>query len=322
MIFLKGDLMNYKILFIIFFSYIICTKSQTQKVIFPYPVSEKNFISFSDTNLYCTYLNFNEEESSDFIFIISKEKNKVISLSGDDFITCKQNNFTLLNFRLPFLVFKSNVITYIHPVFAIKFLYLLNKVKFLPRISDAMRTTEEQHKYKKRGWSNVEDSPHLLGVAADLSYYTKYDRNIIQNSIQGLGIRYLEHGGKGNKHIHLQDETLWQMNKYSNIQSLSDTLNKMILQNNNILRPYCENLYTEKFSNGIEINFISDDLSLIKVEFITPLGIKNAEITTGVFENGEHKFYIRPDFLKNGVYCIRIYKNGIYMEQKSLVKLD
>lgn len=313
--------MNCKGALIILFTFLSLTNLYAQKILFPYPVAEKNFISFPDTNFHCAYLEINDKESSGFSFFIS-DKYKGIALSNENFVNVHSLNYFLLNFRFAFLTMKYNVIPYLHPDFVIKFLFLLNKVKYLPRVSDAMRTTEEQLKYKKRGWSNVEDSPHLLGLAADLSYYTRNDGNIIQKYCQPLFIRYLEHGGRGNHHIHLQDETLWMLNKNSGIQTISDSLNKKLSVNFDIMKPYAENLFAEKFTDGIEINFNTDNLDLIKVEFITPLGFKQAELTAGIFEKGEHKFYIRTDFLKKGIYCIRIFKNGMYLNQKGLIKFE
>lgn len=314
--------MNCKGLQVFLFIFLFFTNSQAQKILFPYPVAEKNFISFTDTNFHCALLKINEKESQDFNFFISEEKNKGITLSGENFVCVSSSDYFLLNFHFAFLTLKYNVIPYLHPDFAIKFLFLLNKIKYYPRISDAMRTVESQLKYKKRGWSTVEDSPHMLGLAADLSYYTRSDRNIIQKYNLSLGIRFLEHGGRGNNHIHLQDETLWCLNNKYNIPAVSDSLNKKIINNYNILKPYTENLFTEKFKDGIEINFKTENLDLIKVEFITPYGFKQAEITTGVFENGNHTFYIRTDFLKKGIYCVRIFKNGMYLEQRSLIKFE
>lgn len=311
--------MNCKYWLFVLFSFLSLTNLSAQKIIFSYPVSEKSFISFPDTNFYSAYLKINDKESSEFYFFIS-EKNKGISLSNENFVNTNSLNYYLVNFRFTFLTMKYNVIPYLHPDFVIKFLFLLNKVKYLPRVSDAMRTNEEQLKYKKRGWSNVEDSPHMLGLAADLSYYTRYDRNIVQNYIRGLGIRYLEHGGRGNHHIHLQDETLWLLNKNSGISNLSDSLNKRLSQNFDIMKPYTETLFAEKFTDGIEINFETENRDLIKVELIIPLGFKQAELTAGIFENGEHKFYIRPDFLKKGIYCVRVFRNGMYLYQKCYIR--
>jgi hypothetical protein len=185
-----------------------------------------------------------------------------------------------------------------------------------------MRTVENQLRYKKRGWSNVEDSPHMMGLAADLSYFTRNEREIIQKYVNGLGLRFLEHGGRGNHHIHLQDDILWLLHKNDNISDLSESLNRKIPPNYNILKPYAGNLYADKFKDGMEINFNSDNLSLIKVEFITPFGKTAAEITAGVFEKGSHTIYIRTDFLPNGIYCARIFKNGMYLYQKSLIKFE
>jgi len=312
--------MNCKRLLVFLFTFLSLANSHAQKILFPYPVTEKNFISFTDTNFHCAYLKINEKESSDFYFFISGEKNKGITLSGENFVNVPSSDYFLLNFHFIFLTIKYNVIPYLHPDFVIKFLYILNKIKYYPRVSDAMRTVESQLKYKKRGWSTVEDSPHMLGLAADLSYFTRNDRNVIQKYNQPLGIRFLEHGGRGNNHIHLQDDILWSLNKEPNISNISDSLNKKISVNYNILKPYAENLFAEKFKDGIEINFKTDNLDLIKVEFITPFGFKQAEVTAGVFENGSHTFYIRTDFLKNGIYCVRVFKNGMYLYQKNIIK--
>lgn len=313
--------MNCKNLPFFLFTFLLFSNLHAQKILFPYPVAEKNFISFNDTNYHCAYLKVNENESSDFYFFISGE-NKGITLSGENFVCVKSSDYFLLNFHFAFLTIKYNVIPYLHPDFVIKFLYVLNKIKYYPRVSDAMRTAEIQIKYKKRGWSTVEDSPHMLGLATDLSYYTRSDRDIIQKYNQSLGIRFLEHGGRGNNHIHLQDDILWLLNKNINIPNISDSLNKKITTNYNILKPYTENLFAEKFKDGIEINFKTDNLDLIKVEFITSYGFKQAEITAGIFENGSHTFYIRTDFLKKGIYCVRVLKNGMYLEQKNIIKFE
>ena len=72
----------------------------------------------------------------------------------------------------------------------------------------------------------------------------------------------------------------------------------------------------------MEINFGTDNLDLIKIEFWSPLGKKVAEITAGVFEKGNHTFYIRTDFLPNGIYCARVFKNGMYLKQKNIIKFE
>jgi hypothetical protein len=237
-------------------------------------------------------------------------------------VNVESENYALVNFHFAYLTLKYNVIPYLHPDFAIKFLFILNKVKNYPRISDAMRTVESQLKYKRRGWSNVEDSPHLMGLAADLSYFTHFDREIIQRYNKGLGVRFLEHGGRGNHHIHLQDDIIWLLHKNDNISKISDSLNKKITPSYNILKPYAENLFADKFKDGLEINFTSDNFDLIKIEFITPFGKNAAEITAGVFEKGKHSIYIHHDFLPNGIYCARVFKNGMYLYQKNFIKFE
>lgn len=314
--------MNCKILVILFTILILSLNSFAQKNYFPYPETEDSFITFIDTCFLSAYLKINDKKSSDFVFYISGEKKKCFTLRDENFINVQSKNFFLLNFRLAFLTLKYNVIPYLHPDFVIKFLFLLNKVKYLPRVSDAMRTTEEQLRYKKRGWSNVEDSPHLLGFAADLSYYSRYDRGIIQKYCFPLGIRYIEHGGRGNNHIHLQDETLWLMKRNYSISEISDSLNKKLTESQNILKPYAENLYPKKYKEGIEIKFNTEYLDIIKIEFITPTGFCQAEITTGVFESGNHTLYLNTDFLRVGIYCVRVFKNGMYLYQKNFIKFE
>ena len=191
--------MNCKSLLIFLLLLFSLTNSHAQKIVFPYPHTENNFISFHDTDFHCAYLKIINRESNDFYFVVSAGKHKGLYASNENFVDVPSDNFALFNFKFPFLSVKYNVIPYVHPDFAIRFLFLLNKVKNYPRISDAMRTVESQLKYKKRGWSNVEDSPHMLGLAADLSYYTRSDREIIQRYNKDLGLRFLEHGGRGNR---------------------------------------------------------------------------------------------------------------------------
>lgn len=311
--------MNCKFLPVFFLLLFSFTNSYAQKFLFPYPHTENNFISFCDTNFHSAYLKIIGKESNEFYFFISAEKHRGVFASNENFVDVPSENFTLFNFSFSFLTLKYNVIPYIHPDFVIKFLFLLNKVKNYPRISDAMRTVESQLKYKKRGWSNVEDSPHLLGLAADLSYYTRSDREIIQRYNKDLGVRFLEHGGRGNHHIHMQDDIIWLLKKDKNISRLSDSLNKKIIPNFNILKPYAEKLYSEDFRDGIEFNFSTDKTDLIKIEFENTFGQKLAIVVAGVFENGNHKIFIRTDFLKKGIYCARVFKGGMYEFQKSVL---
>jgi len=304
------------VLFILLFSF---TNSNAQKTVFPFPRTENNFISFSDTNFHCAYLKIINGRSNDFYFFVSGEKGKGMFASRENFIDIPSEDYSLFNFAFPFLIVKYNAIPYLHPDFAIKFLFLLNKVKNYPRVSDAMRTVESQIKYKKRGWSNVEDSPHMLGLAADLSYYTRSDREIIQRYNKDLGVRFLEHGRRGNHHIHLQDETLWYLNKYTNIANLSDSLNRKITPNINILKPYCEKLYSENFRDGLEINFSAEKPEFVKIEFVNIFGQRLAVAAAGVFEKGNHTIHIRTDFLKKGLYCARVFKSGRFAFQKSVI---
>ncbi|MFC2092785.1 hypothetical protein ACFLSV_02695 [Bacteroidota bacterium] len=197
----------------------------------PLAYSHRDFISFQDSGFYCSYLyakkDFGEVENS---FVIHTSNTNYF-VPQDNFVFVKRCDvyYPLMKMNFPFLEMKENVLPYLHPNFAIKLLFILNKISNNIRISDAMRTTEDQVLYKKRGWTDVLASPHIIGLAIDFSYYSRAVRNIILKYYKALGIRYLEHGNKYNMHIHLQDNEIWTPIKESGeeiITESSDDLKK------------------------------------------------------------------------------------------------
>jgi len=182
-----------------------------------------------------------------------------------------------------------------------------------------MRTNEDQIKYKRRGWSNVESSPHMAGIAADLSYFTRVDREMILKYNQKIGVHFLEHGRRGNHHIHLQDEELWQSIKDKSVLSLSDTLNKKISNTNNILKPYALE-YISKGNKDIFFKFYTSELDIIRIEIEDIYGRKKAEITSGVYEPGSHEVSFNINSLPAGIYSAKLFRNNIYVSQKIISK--
>jgi hypothetical protein len=285
--------------------------------LYNFPNTFFNVIDFRDTSYCSAHISIYDDTVKNY-FITKNERNKNIFLSNDNFIAIKylNENYFLLNFHFPFLTIKYNVIPYLNPEFVIKALYILKKIKFSPRISDALRSSEEQKKYKRRGWSNIESSPHMLGLAMDLSYFTGQERDIVMRCTAQLGIHFLEHGGRGNHHIHLQDEWEWTGIKDYNTDELSGTLNRNVNQNYNILKPYFLETECVQSENDIILNFVSDKYEIIKIEIENSLGQKKAKITAGIFEPGKHAIAIRKDFLKKGAYIFKYFRNNLFFKEE------
>ena len=287
--------------------------------------SQRYFISFQDSGFYCSYLyvkkDFGEVENS---FIIHAPNTNYF-VPQDNFVFVKRCEvyYPLMKMNFPFLEMKENVLPYLHPKLVIKLLFLLNKINNNIRISDAMRTTEEQVLYKKRGWTDVLASPHILGLAVDLSYYSGTVRNVILKYHKQLGIRYLEHGNKYNIHIHLQDNEIWTPIKEAGeeiITESSDDLNKKISSNNHSIKSnsieYSENTST----SSLDFEFFSESHALVKILFESNPGEKQAEIISGVFEQGENSLSVNYDFLKKGVYKVKFYVNNFFIEERVVVR--
>ena len=291
----------------------------------PLAYSHMDFISFQDSGFYCSYLyakiDFGEVENS---FVIHTSNTNYF-VPHDNFVFIKRCNvyYPLMKTNFPFLEMKENVLPYLHPNFLIKLLFVLNKIGNNIRISDAMRTTEDQIIYKKRGWTDVLASPHIIGLAIDLSYYSGTVRNVILKYHKQLGIRYLEHGNKYNLHIHLQDNEIWTPIKEAGeeiITGSSDDLNKEISFNNHSIRSTSIE-YSENASTGsLAFEFFSEGQAMIKILFESNLGEKRAEIISGIFEQGANSLFVNYDFLKKGVYRVKFYVNNFFVEERVVIR--
>ena len=285
-----------------------------------------DFISFPDSNFYCAYLLLNNKDGKvENIFIIHTDGDKSYLIPSENFISVSRYDvyYPLMKMDFSFLEFKENVIPYLHPNFVIKFLFLLNKLNYNIRISDATRSSKEQLTYKRRGWTDVLVSPHIIGLAADLSYYSGSGREIILKYYQPLDIRYLEHGGKCNRHIHLQDNEIWKPIKRANeevLLSASDELSEKVFYNNCIVKTSSVEFIQDKQCFGFGYEFFSDGLSLLKIKIENNIGEERAMIIAGVFETGSHNVSVSYDFLERGVYKVKFYLNNYFVEEKCVVR--
>jgi len=314
---------NFLILFIFLLTFLI------SRSVFSF-VSVNNlygdFISFPDSNFYCAYLMLNNKEGKVVnFFVIHTDSDKNYLISPENFISASRYNvyYPLMKMDFSFLEFKENVKPYLHPNFVIKFLFLLNKLNHNIRISDAMRSPKEQMTYKRRGWTDVLVSPHMIGLAADLSYYTGSDREILLKCYQPLNIRSFEHGGKYTRHIHLQDNEVWKPIKKANeeiLLSASDELNEEIFNNSNILKLSAIEFARVKHCFGFDYEFFSDGLNLLKMKIENNIGEEQAMIITGVFETGNHNVSVKYDFLRKGVYKVKFFLNNFFVEEKCIVR--
>lgn len=283
-----------------------------------------NIIVFSDSNFYGTYLYLNNNGRVENFFVVRINDKEGYIVPSENFISVLKYSkyYPLMKMDFPFLEFKKNVVPYLHPNFVIKLLFLLDRINYSTRISDAMRSPKEQLIYKRRGWTDVLVSPHIIGLAADFSYYSGSERQTIMKHHQSLNLRYLEHGGKYNKHIHLQDNEIWKPIKKINekiILSASDELNERVYYNNQIVKSSIVEYLGYEVFTGLNFEFSTESLCLVKISFENNIGEKKAEIITGVFETGRNNIYVKYDFLKKGVYRIKFYINNYLTEEKCIV---
>jgi len=75
----------------------------------------------------------------------------------------------------------------------------------------------------------VDISPHMAGIAADMGRYFGPERKLVEAECEKAGIKFMQHGGRGNMHIHLQDNTLWHKKELvQNIVEISDEMHRKI----------------------------------------------------------------------------------------------
>jgi len=282
-----------------------------------------NDIVFSDSGFYSSVVFlFDDKKISGSFFLVRDAQNNLTGFANDNFIHISDTSpkWSLARIDFPFLNLKENVVPYLNPYFLIKVLYLYNKVRFSPRLSDAARTQEQQLKYKRRKWSDVEVSPHLIGLAFDMSRYSFVEKRKVEDLSETLDLKYLNHGGRNNWHVHIQEQYLWGSAKFTgkviDIAIAQDScvvgnypkLKKIVtLPKNNY---YVDSRLRGNDNNIFFLNFECEKNSIFTIEAINNLGFLTSEITTGVFEKGSHKIGINFSFLQNGIYKIRVKLNS------------
>lgn len=282
--------------------------------------TDNPFFYTNEKHLISGYLKIINDDGSIYNqFQIITKTDSVLYIPDYNFIsyTNGKGYFPMVKFSFPFLQLKHNVIPYLQAPALIKFLYLMDKVKFRPRVSDGMRTNEAQLLYKRRGWSNIEASPHIIGAAMDLSYTPPEDKTKILSLNDAINVHYLEHGRRGNRHVHLQDNSIWNMDVSTYANDLSAKLNEIIQEKIcMIASPYS---YTEKKSdklNSFVYNFRTNNPGTLKIKFYDMYGRKKADLLSGIYEPGNHSINVFTDFLKRGVYKLIITNQEGLLEEK------
>jgi len=270
-----------------------------------------DFFRANDTAFYSAHLLYFDKKLPVNYFLVSLPTGGKYFSNPGDFIMLSRMGmcYPLMNFDFPFLTFKYNVSRFIHPNFAIKFLYLVHSLNGDQMISDAMRKSEEQLLYLRRGWTDVESSPHMYGLAGDMVRYSPADTKHLLSKVDQLDVRYLEHGSRGNRHIHLQDNEIWKHVKteFTNTECkvLNDSLCNRSLPvetkkpSNGLIN--LNNLSTYSFENHTE--------GTLRLVFTDNLGRTAGEIRAGVFLPGKHEVSYDTGFLTEGTYTLRIYFN-------------
>lgn len=289
------------------------------------------FITFSDTGFYSTYIEFNEKGTTESIprklFIARKSQNENYIVYNENFLTVesKSQKLTLVKVNFPFLNKKDNLYPYLHPLLAIKMLHIFSKVKYIPRFSDAMRSDEQQNKYKRRGWSNVSLSPHMLGLAFDIGKFSWEDKKLIQKITEELGSKFLQHGGKRNNHIHIQEQKIWEnIADKIKIDSVSTALTQKITGNYAFFEVQKQTTAgaAPSSANLLNISFYPEKSTILKVIIRRSFYDKACELTTGVFESGKQRtFSLSYDFLPAGNYIASVYLNDKLVLTKTIIKV-
>ncbi len=279
-----------------------------------------DLISYSDNNFYSAYISNSENEC---YFIITKKDGSRLIVPDDNIIHSIFNgaDYPAVKILFPFWETKFNVVPFLHQQALIKVLYLLNKVNFRPRVSDAMRTNENQLLYKKRGWSRIESSPHLIGLAMDLAYTPPEDKKKILSLIEDVGIYYLEHGGRGNRHVHLQDNNIWNLETSKVANALSDDLLEKAIGDNSIMRSVPIEEKSSSCGTKIFFSFKNEKPGMVKVYFYDNLGNEKAFIETGIFETGTHSMFIDDSILRKGNYRVMYFVNDVRVKEQVYAKV-
>lgn len=282
--------------------------------------SDNPFFYTKENHAISGYLKiFNDDGSIYNQFEIVTRTDSTLYIPDFNFIsfTNAKGYFPMVKFSFPFLELKFNVIPYLQAPALIKFLYLMDKVKFKPRVSDGMRTNESQLLYKRRGWSNIEASPHIIGAAMDLSYITPEEKAKILSLNDAINVHYLEHGHRGNRHVHIQDNSIWNMDVSAYANDLSANLNQIINQKICIIASTCThvNKKSDKINSFI-YDFINKSPGTLKIKIYDMYGREKAELLSGIYEPGRHSLNIFTDFLGTGIYKVIITNEEGLLQEK------
>jgi hypothetical protein len=288
------------------------TPSKTSKYFLELPSGE-TYVSFIEL--------FSKGKYSTSFIEINSDKTKNYLISNSPIFSTVLNGYAynFANFSYGIFDIKDNVIPYLDKTFLQKIFFIFHKIGFRPRITDAMRTTTNQTKYKRRGWSNMDISPHLVGLAVDLVIYSASDREIIKKLSELLGLKFLYHGGGGNRHIHLQDEMHWSEIQKSDIRLISDSLN-VFLKSLSGKEEIQEIDSRKKEGQNFTYNFVTEKHGGIIFNIEDIYGEKAADINTGIFEPGNYAIKINLDYLEKGFYKVNIYEREKFIVQKYFVK--
>lgn len=250
-------------------------------------------------------------------FQINHPENGLYFVDNQNFVAGNfGRSYPLVNFNLSFLQIKENAIPFVHPFFLIKFLHIVSEHNFNQRITDALRTPENQLRYKKRGWTGTENSPHMIGLAADLGSYGVSDRNSIKELSEMLNLRFLEHGRGANRHIHIQDNSVWRGIDTSEVKILSDAFNT-----DADVDKFCRAAsYTKLNDDGIRFSqkfyVTGEGLKTLRVEFSDAIGVVSATYYAGVFKSEFNEVFVNSSFFPPGVYKADIFINDIKTGQR------
>lgn len=272
------------------------------------------------------YAEFNTSTNPNFYFATNIDsflypagENQIIP------VVYKNKNYTLVNINFPFLNRKENIVPYLNGIYLIKVIHLYDLVKFRTFLTDALRTYKDQMKYNRRGWSTVDKSPHMAGIASDMGRYFGTERKIIEEECEKIGLKFMQHGGRGNIHIHLQDNSLWHNKELvNNLVEISNEMHIKVEKQNNIITGYekteSRKLYIENYfkkygkiitsfdgSNIYKFNFYTYKPVVLKSEIYNDMGINVATLYSGVYKNNRNIFLLDLNFLRQGVYKIKHY---------------
>lgn len=281
------------------------------------------------------YAEFNTGRKRDFFFAASTDsflypanKNQIIP------VIYKGKNYTLVNTNFPFLSRKENIVPYLNGLFLIKVIHLFDIVKFRPYLTDALRTYKDQVKYSRRGWSTVDKSPHMAGIASDMGRYFGPERKLVEAESEKIGVKFLQHGGRGNVHIHLQDNSLWHNKELiNNLVEISDEMHTKVEKQNNTITGYekteSRKLYRENYlrkngkspagfdgANLYKFNFYTYKPVVLKSEIYSDMEINLATIYSGVYKNQVNTFLLDLGFLKQGVYKVKHYFGNRFIKEE------